>query len=61
MKEYLIGGAAMKILFPLLFPLPFAREPLKILSGSPANLDNGIRALPRLVRAEEGQEEGAAR
>lgn len=51
----------MKILFPLLFPLSFAREPLKILSGTPANLDNGIRALPRLSRAEEGQEEGAVR
>ena len=51
----------MKNLFPVLFPLSFAREPLKILGGTPANLDNGIRALPRLSGAEEEKEEGAVR
>ena len=44
----------------ILFPLSFLFGPHKIIGGNPANLDNGIRALPRLVRAEEGQEEGAA-
>ena len=48
----MIGGIAVKILFPILFPLSFALEPLKILGGTPANLDNGIRA---------NQEEGAVR
>jgi len=44
----------------ILFPLSFPCRAHKITDGSPANLDNGIRALPRLIRAEEEQEEGAA-
>ena len=51
----------MKILFPALFPLLFTSVPITIISGNHANLDNGIRALPRLSGAEEAQEEGAVR
>ena len=43
-----------------LFPLPEILQPFKILNGSHANLDNGIRALPRFSGAEEEMEEGAA-
>ena len=50
-----------KILFPVLFPLSFAQPSTTITSGTRANLDNGIRALPRFSGAEEGQEEGAVR
>ena len=46
----------MKILFPLLFSV-FSTT---IIVGTHANLDNGIRALPRLSGAEEEQEVGAA-
>ena len=42
-----------------LFPLSSILQPNKILSGTPANLDNGIRALPRFSGAGEEQEEGA--
>ncbi len=51
----------MKILFPVLFPLSFALLPTTITGGTHANLDNGIRALPRLSGAEEEKEEGAVR
>ena len=44
----------------LLFPLCFSPCKPKIIYGNPANLDNGIHALPRLSGAEEEQEEGAA-
>ena len=46
-----------RILFPFTNPVSH----LTITNGTRANLDNGIRALPRLSEAEEGQEEGAAR
>ena len=50
----------MKIQLPCLFPLLLTSEPITIIDGTRANLDNGIRALPRLSGAEEEQEEGAA-
>ena len=49
-----------KILFPVLFPFTSAILFPKIISGNPADLDKGIRALPRFSGAEEEQEEGAA-
>lgn len=42
-----------------LFPLSFSSISSTIIDGNPANLDNGIRALPRCTEAEEEQEEGA--
>ena len=44
----------------ILFPFTFPPSPSTITDGAPANLDKGIRALPRFSGAEEEQEEGAA-
>ena len=43
-----------------LFPFTSAILFPTIIDGTPANLDKGIRALPRFSGAEEEQEEGAA-
>ena len=43
-----------------LFPFTSAILFPTIIGGTPADLDKGIRALPRFSGAEEEQEEGAA-
>lgn len=50
-----------KILFPGLFAFTSAGGFTTIVVGNHANLDNGIRALPRFSGAEEEQEEGVGR
>ncbi len=51
----------MKILFPPDSPLSSVLPATIIVNGSPAYLDNGIRAFLRPSEAEKIQEEGAVR
>ena len=50
-----------KILFPVLFAFTLSPASTTIVVGNHANLDNGIRALPRFSGAREEKEEGAGR
>ncbi len=50
-----------KLMFFSLFAFTLAGVFTRIVVGNHANLDNGIRALPRFSGAEEEQEEGVGR